>query len=242
MIKIFNINKKYGKKQVLKNISFDVNKGEIISIIGPSGAGKSTLIHCIDLLTEPDEGEILINDINIVDSKQRYQDRKKIGMVFQNYNLFEHLTVKENVAISPIKLLKKSRTEAEEIAIRLLDSVGLRDKINAIPSELSGGQKQRVAIARALAMEPDILLFDEPTSALDPLSKKTVVSIIRKLADEGKTIVFSTHEIDLAQNVSDKTIFMSNGEIIEYDKSNILFEKPKNEKTKAFISLELNND
>ena len=239
MIKVFNINKKYGKNQVLKNISFDVNKGEIISIIGPSGAGKSTLIRCLDLLIQPDEGNILINNKNIINSKSIYKDRQKIGMVFQNYNLFEHLTVKENITISPIKLLKMNKEEAEEIAIKLLDFVGLMDKINSMPSELSGGQKQRVAIIRALAMDPDILLFDEPTSALDPLSKKEIVSIIQELANEGKTIIFATHEIDLAQNISDKTIFMSNGRIIEYDKSNNLFEKPKNDETKAFIKYKL---
>lgn len=241
MIKVYNINKKYGKNHILKNISFNVNRGEIISIIGESGAGKSTLIRCINLLIKPDEGDVIINNKSIVNSKNIYEIRQKIGMVFQNYNLFEHLTVKENLTLAPIKLLKKSKVEAENMAKKLLNVVELEDKIDYMPSELSGGQKQRVAIARALAMEPEILLFDEPTSALDPLMKNEVLSIISKLAQKGMTMIIVTHEMDFAKAISDRIIFMCNGEIVEDDKPETIFEKPKDMRTIRFVNFKSNN-
>lgn len=241
MIKVYNINKKYGESHILKNISFNVKKGETISIIGSSGAGKSTLIRCLNLLIKPDEGDIIINGESVINSDNIYKIRQKIGMVFQDYNLFEHLTVKENITIAPIKLLKKSKEEATELATKLLNMVELGDKIDCMPSELSGGQKQRVAIARALAMEPDILLFDEPTSALDPLMKNEVLSIMYKLSKEGMTMIIVTHEMDFAEAISDRTIFMCDGEIIEDDIPEIIFEKAKDERTRKFVNLELSN-
>jgi len=237
MIKLCNINKNFGDNQVLKNVSFNVNKGEVVSIIGPSGAGKSTLVRCINMLTKPDAGDIYINNENIVNSSDLPKIRQKIGMVFQEYNLFDHLTVKENLTIAPVKLLGKSKKDAEKIATKILKVVGLEEKMNSIPSELSGGQKQRVAIARALTMEPDILLFDEPTSALDPVMKEEVLNIINKLAKDGMTMVIVTHEMDFAKKISDRTVFMSNGEIIEDNTPEIIFGSPKDDRTKKFFHM-----
>lgn len=241
MIKICNINKYFGNNHVLKDISLNIKKGEVISIIGPSGAGKSTLIRCINLLTKPDKGDILIGNKSIINTENLYEIRQKIGMVFQSYNLFEHLSVVENITIAPIKLLGKNKSETKELAIKLLNKVGLGDKIFAVPSELSGGQKQRVAIARALAMEPNILLFDEPTSALDPLMKNEVLSIMYKLAKEGMTMIIVTHEMNFAKAISDRTIFMSEGEIVEDDIPEVIFNNPKDERTRNFVMFELNN-
>lgn len=237
MIKLCNINKNFGDNQVLKNVSFNVNKGEVVSIIGPSGAGKSTLVRCINMLTKPDDGDIYINNENIVNSTDLPKIRQKIGMVFQEYNLFDHLTVKENLTIAPVKLLGKSKKDAEKIATKILKVVGLEEKMNSIPSELSGGQKQRVAIARALTMEPDILLFDEPTSALDPVMKEEVLTIINKLAKDGMTMVIVTHEMDFAKKISDRTVFMSNGEIVEDNTPEIIFGNPKDDRTKKFFHM-----
>lgn len=242
MIKVSNIDKKYGDNYVLKNVSFSVNKGEIISIIGPSGAGKSTLLRCINLLTQPDKGNIYINNKNIINSDNIYKVRQKVGMVLQDYNLFNHLTVKENITIAPIKLLKKNKEEAEISAMKLLKLVELDDKKDAMPYELSGGQKQRVAIARALAMKPKVILFDEPTSALDPLMKNEVLSIIYQLAKNGMTMIIVTHEMDFAKVVSDRIIFMSDGEIIEIGTPEEIFINPKKEKTKKFIKMQLKNE
>lgn len=235
MIKLCNINKKIGGNHILKNISFNVNKGEVVSIIGPSGAGKSTLLRCINLLTRPNDGDVLINNESIINTTDLHKIRQNIGMVFQEYNLFEHLTVKENLTIAPIKLLGKSEKDAEKIAKKILKKVGLEDKMSSIPSELSGGQKQRAAIARALIMEPDILLFDEPTSALDPLMKAEVLNIINKLAKSGMTMVIVTHEMDFAKKVSDRVVFMSDGEIVEDNIPEIIFENPKDDRTKKFF-------
>ena len=237
MIKLCNINKNFGDNQILKNVSFNVNKGEVVSIIGPSGAGKSTLVRCINMLTKPDAGDIYINNENIVNSTDLPKIRQKIGMVFQEYNLFDHLTVKENLTIAPVKLLGKSKKDAEKIATKILKVVGLEEKMNSIPSELSGGQKQRVAIARALTMEPDILLFDEPTSALDPVMKEEVLTIINKLAKDGMTMVIVTHEMDFAKKISDRTVFMSNGEIVEDNTPEIIFGNPKDDRTKKFFHI-----
>lgn len=242
MIKVSNIDKKYGDNYVFKNVSFSVNKGEIISIIGPSGAGKSTLLRCINLLTQPDKGNIYINNKNIINSDNIYKVRQKVGMVLQDYNLFNHLTVKENITIAPIKLLKKNKEEAEISAMKLLKLVELDDKKDAMPYELSGGQKQRVAIARALAMKPKVILFDEPTSALDPLMKNEVLSIIYQLAKDGMTMIIVTHEMDFAKAVSNRIIFMSDGEIIEIGTPEEIFINPKKEKTKKFIKMQLKNE
>ena len=238
MIKLENISKSYGENHVLKNISFEVKKGEIATIIGKSGAGKSTMLRCVNMLAEPDDGEVFINGVNIKNGNI-IKIRQKIGMVFQSYNLFEHLIVKENLTIGPTKLLKQSGSFAEEKAKMLLKMVGLEDKMNAFPRELSGGQKQRVAIARALTMNPDIILFDEPTSALDPIMTNEVLEIIYKLANNDITMIIVTHEIRFAKIVSNRVIYVENGMVIEEGTPNQIFGNPKDERTKLFVNFEL---
>lgn len=231
IIELENVNKYFGENHILKDISLKIDKGEIVSIIGSSGSGKTTLLRCIKGLVPCDSGTINVN-IKTGDIAQ------KVGIVFQNYNLFEHLTIMENLTLAPIKLLKQKKEVAQDNAIKLLKLVGLEDKANAIPNELSGGQKQRVAIARILAMEPEIILFDEPTSALDPVMTKEVLSIIYKLAKKNITMIIVTHEMNFAKAVSDRIVYMENGEIIEDGSVKQVFSNPKNEKTKKFLELE----
>jgi polar amino acid transport system ATP-binding protein len=229
---------------VLKDISTQINKGEVISIIGPSGTGKSTFLRCLNLLEMPTGGNIFIDEVPLLDKKTDVPKlRQRMGMVFQSFNLYNHLTVLENLTIGPVRLLKKSREECERRAMELLKLVGLAGKAENYPDELSGGQKQRVAIARCMAMDPEILLFDEPTSALDPTMVSEVLAVIRKLSKEGMTMVIVTHEMEFARNTSTRVFYMDEGVIYEEGPPSQIFDHPKREKTKAFIqrirSLEL---
>ena len=236
MISVKNLSKRFDDHWVLKDINAEIHKGEVISIIGPSGTGKSTFLRCLNLLERPTGGSIVIDGVNIL---QKGTDepklRRKMGMVFQSFNLFAHLTVLDNLTLGPMKLLGKSRQEAEAKAIELLKSVGVSEKQHQFPDELSGGQKQRVAIARCLAMDPEIILFDEPTSALDPTMVSEVLAVIRRLAKEGMTMAIVTHEMDFAKNVSSRIFFMDEGIIYEEGKPGDIFENPQKEKTRIFI-------
>lgn len=236
MIKINNIKKKYGKNEVLKGIDLNIKKGEIVAILGPSGSGKSTLLRCINLLEEPNDGEIIFNNQNILDKKcDINQVRQNIGMVFQNFNLFPNMTILENIILAPTKVKNIDREKAIDDALVLLDRVGLLEKQNAYPAQLSGGQKQRIAIARALAMKPDVMLFDEPTSALDPEMVKEVLDVMKELANEGMTMAVVTHEIGFAKEVANKVIFMDEGYVLEEGTPQIIFNNPKNVRTKQFL-------
>lgn len=236
MIKINNLHKYFGNLHVLKGINLQINKGEIIAIVGPSGSGKSTVLRCMNLLEEPTEGEIIFDGKNIIGSKVNIDKvRENIGMVFQNFNLFPHMTVLENITLAPIKIKKINKDDADKKAEILLDRVGLLDKKNTYPSQLSGGQKQRIAIARALAMEPNMMLFDEPTSALDPEMVKEVLDVIKELAKEGMTMAIVTHEMAFAKEVADRVIFVDNGKIVEDDTPEKVFNNPTNERTKEFL-------
>ena len=237
MIKIKNLNKSFGDIRVLKGIDLEMDKGEIMAIVGPSGSGKSTLLRCINLLEIPTEGEIIFEGTNIADKKVNIDEiRQKIGMVFQNFNLFPHKTVLENITLAPILLKKMSKVEADKKAEYLLDRVGLLDKQDAYPSQLSGGQKQRIAIARALAMEPDMMLFDEPTSALDPEMVKEVLDVIKELAKEGMTMAIVTHEMGFAKEVADRVIFVDGGKIVEDDTPEAVFNNPTHPRTQEFLA------
>jgi polar amino acid transport system ATP-binding protein len=237
MIQMSNIDKYYGDFHVLKNINFNVKKGEIVVVCGPSGSGKSTLIRCINNLEEIDEGDIFIDGLNIYESKTNLQTiKKEIGMVFQHFNLFPHLTILENISISQKLVKNTSQKDADKIARELLLQVKLPDKENAYPSDLSGGQQQRIAIARSLAMRPKILLFDEPTSALDPETIGDVLSVMRDLAKENYTIVCVTHEMGFAKEVGDRIVFMDEGEIVEENNPTSFFENPKSKRAKSFLS------
>jgi polar amino acid transport system ATP-binding protein len=236
MIEVKNLKKVYNNNAVLKDVNAVIEKGEVISIIGPSGTGKSTFLRCLNLLEQPDAGEIWIDGKNILDVKCDITAiRRKMGMVFQSFNLFGHLTVLENITIGPMSLLKRSKTEAEDKAMELLKLVGLSGKANALPQELSGGQQQRIAIARALAMEPEIILFDEPTSALDPTMVNEVLSVMRNLAKTGITMLIVTHEMRFARDVSTRIFYMDEGVIYESGPAKELFENPARSKTKAFL-------
>jgi ABC-type polar amino acid transport system ATPase subunit len=241
VIKVENLYKNYGKLEVLKNISTEVKKGDIIAIIGPSGSGKSTFLRCLNKLEEPTAGHIYIDnkDLMGVDTDIN-KIREKVGMVFQHFNLFPHKTVLENLTLSPMKIKGYSQSEAESKALVLLEKVGLKDKAAAYPNQLSGGQKQRIAIARALAMEPEIMLFDEPTSALDPEMIKEVLDVMRDLAKEGMTMLIVTHEMGFAKNVANRVFFMDRGNILEDTTPIELFENPKHERTKEFLDKVLN--
>ena len=230
MIKLSGINKHFGKLHVLKEVSLEVNNGEIVAIIGPSGSGKSTLLRCINAL-ESCDGDIYFEGTHITDFKSLHEYREQLGMVFQSFNLFPHKSVIDNIILAP-KLLKKEISK--DIAHDLLDSVGLKEKAMAYPNKLSGGQKQRVAIARALAMSPKVMLFDEPTSALDPEMVGEVLEVIKKMNDV--TIVIVTHEMGFAKEVADRVIFMDEGEIVEQDHPSVLFKDPKHFRTKQFLS------
>lgn len=241
MINITNLYKNFGDLEVLKNISTEIKKGEIISIIGPSGSGKSTFLRCINKLEEPSSGHIYIDGMDLMDKNTDINKiRERVGMVFQHFNLFPHMTVLDNLTLSPIMVKKESKKEAEKYALSLLEKVGLADKANSYPSQLSGGQKQRIAIARALAMKPDVILFDEPTSALDPEMIKEVLDVMRDLAKEGMTMLIVTHEMGFARNVANRILFMDNGEIIEDCSPKDFFENPTNERIKDFLNKVLN--
>ena len=241
MINVENLSKNFGNLKVLKNISTTINKGEIISIIGPSGSGKSTFLRCINKLEEPTEGHIYIDGMDLMDKNTDINKiRERVGMVFQHFNLFPHMTVLENLILSPTIVKKETKEEAEKYALYLLEKVGLSDKANSYPTQLSGGQKQRIAIARALAMKPEVILFDEPTSALDPEMIKEVLDVMRDLAKEGMTMLIVTHEMGFAKNVGNRILFMDNGEIIEDCSPKDFFENPTNERIKDFLNKVLN--
>ena len=242
MIRVSNLHKSFGKNDVLKGIDEHIKKGEVVVVIGPSGSGKSTFLRCLNLLEEPTSGKIIFEGNDITDKKVDINKiREKMGMVFQQFNLFPHKTVLENLTIAPIKVKGLSKSEAEKKAMELLDRVGLTNKAKSYPSSLSGGQKQRIAIARALAMEPDVMLFDEPTSALDPEMVGEVLSVMKDLAKEGMTMVVVTHEMGFARDVADRAIFMDGGYVIEESAPKEMFSNPKNERTRAFLSRVLNN-
>lgn len=237
MIEVKELHKKFGNLHVLKGISTVVQEKEVVVVIGPSGSGKSTFLRCMNLLEEISSGEVWIEGTNIADKKTDINVvRREVGMVFQQFNLFPHKTVLDNISLAPRKLLKKSKKEAEEKAYWLLDKVGLRDKASVYPDNLSGGQKQRVAIARALAMEPKIMLFDEPTSALDPEMVGEVLQVIKQLALEGMTMVVVTHEMGFAREVGDRVLFMDEGQLVEEGTPENIFRNPQNPRTQAFLS------
>ena len=237
MIHVNNLHKSFGKNDVLKGINEHIKKGEVVVVIGPSGSGKSTFLRCLNLLEEPTSGEIVFEGNSITDKKVDINKiREKMGMVFQQFNLFPHKTVLENLTIAPIKVKGISKAEAEKKAFELLERVGLTDKAKAYPSSLSGGQKQRIAIARALAMEPDVMLFDEPTSALDPEMVGEVLSVMKDLAKDGMTIVVVTHEMGFAREVGDRILFMDAGNIVEQGTPEEIFSHPKNSRTIDFLS------
>lgn len=236
IIKVNNLEKKFGQNLVLKDINIEVQKGEVVTIIGSSGSGKSTLLRCLNLLEEPTSGKILYKDENILEKKFDLRAyRTKVGMVFQNFNLFENKTVLENCTLSQEKVLKISKDKAQEKAKKFLKLVGMDQYVNAKPSQISGGQKQRVAIARALCMDPEVLLFDEPTSALDPEMVGEVLEVMTKLAKEGITMIVVTHEMDFAREVSTSVLFMNEGIILEDGSPEEIFTNPKNQRTKDFL-------
>ena len=237
MIKVRNLQKSFGDNHVLNGIDVDIRKGECVCVIGPSGSGKSTFLRCLNLLENPEEGEIYINGQDIMDPKLNVDKyRENLGMVFQHFNLFPNMTVKQNITLAPVRLKKWTKEEADTKAIELLRRVGLERKADTYPNKLSGGQKQRVAIARALAMNPEVMLFDEPTSALDPEMVGEVLDVMKSLVKEGMTMVVVTHEMGFAKNVSDRVIFMDQGVIVEDESPRELFENPKHERTKNFLS------
>ena len=239
LIRVEDLKKHYlnGTVKALDGINCTIKKGEVAVIVGPSGSGKSTMLRSLNLLEMPTSGHIYLDDIDITDKKVNINiHRQKMGMVFQQFNLFPHMTVLKNMTLAPIKLLGKSKEEAEATALKLLDKVGLKDRADAYPSQLSGGQKQRVAIVRALAMNPEVMLFDEPTSALDPEMVGEVLDVMKSLAREGMTMVVVTHEMGFAKEVADRVIFIDEGVIMEDAPPNEFFENPKNERLKSFLS------
>jgi glutamine transport system ATP-binding protein len=236
-IKATNLKKSFGDLEVLKSIDLQVQEGEVVCLIGPSGSGKSTLLRCLNLLEEVTGGEVSVNGSDVTDKQTNINKvRENIGMVFQHFNLFPHLTILDNITLAPVELNKVTREQAKEKALELLKRVGLEDKAYAKPDQLSGGQKQRVAIARALAMNPDIMLFDEPTSALDPEMVGEVLAVIKQLAQEGMTMVIVTHEMGFAREVADRVIFMDGGYIVEQNTPQEIFGHPQNERTKDFLN------
>ena len=236
MIKTVNLNKKFGNLHVLKDINQEIEKGEVLVIIGPSGSGKSTFLRCLNLLEEPTGGEIIFEGISITDKSNNInRQREKMGMVFQQFNLFPHLTVLENITLAPIQVKGLKKDEAEKIAFSLLKRIGLEEKAKGYPNQLSGGQKQRIAIIRALAMSPDVMLFDEPTSALDPEMVGEVLELMKELALEGMTMVVVTHEMGFAKEVGSRVIFMDEGRMIEEGKPEELFNNPQNTRTQDFL-------
>lgn len=236
IIEVKNVKKHFGSNEVLNDISFNVEKGEVVCLIGSSGSGKSTLLRCINLLETIDEGDIVVLGNSIKSINNINEFRQKVGMVFQQFNLFNNMNVLDNCIIAQVKVLKRNKQEAKEIAIKNLQKVGMYDFINAYPSTLSGGQKQRVAIARALCVNPEILLFDEPTSALDPEMVGEVLNVMKDLANENMTMIVVTHEMGFAKEVADKVVFMDSGYILEEGSPEEIFNNPKNDRTKKFLS------
>ncbi len=236
MIDIENLRKSFGDVEVLKGINLTIKEKEVVVIIGPSGSGKSTLLRCMNYLEEPTSGEVSVDGIVLDGEANINKVREEVGMVFQRFNLFPHMTVLQNIMLAPIKVRHVAKQEAEETARKLLARVGLADKADAYPSQLSGGQQQRVAIARALAMKPKVMLFDEPTSALDPEMVGEVLDVMRKLAEEGMTMVIVTHEMGFAREVGDHLLFVDDGRIIEQGDPKEVFEHPKEERTRLFLS------
>ncbi|WP_342462843.1 amino acid ABC transporter ATP-binding protein [Ureibacillus sp. FSL K6-8385] len=237
MIKIENLHKSFGDLHVLNGINYEIHEKEVVCVIGPSGSGKSTFLRCINLLEDITEGAIYFDGKKINDLKTDINEvRTEVGMVFQQFNLFPHMTVLENITMAPMLIRKMSKQEAEELAFELLQKVGLREKAYNYPQQLSGVQQQRVAIARALAMKPKVMLFDEPTSALDPEMVKEVLDVMKQLANEGMTMVVVTHEMGFAREVADRVIFMDGGVIVEEGPPEEVFGHPKHERTKAFLS------
>ena len=235
MIKLENVHKSFGKNEVLKGINLHIEQGQVVVIIGPSGSGKSTVLRTMNYLEEPTSGKVIVDGMDLSDKKKLNDVRAEVGMVFQNFNLFPHMTVMENLTLAQTKVRKTSMEEAKKIGQALLDRVGLADKANAYPDSLSGGQKQRVAIARALAMKPKVMLFDEPTSALDPEMVSEVLDVMKSLAEEGMTMVIVTHEMGFAKKVADRVIFVDGGLILEDDTPERVFDAPTNERTKSFL-------
>ena len=242
IIEIKHLKKVFGEHEVLSDINFTVNRGDVTCIIGPSGSGKSTLLRCINLFEQPTSGEIWVDGENIVNAKKPSKYRQKVGMVFQSFNLFNNMTVLQNCYIGPRSVLKNSKEEAKEKAMKYLQLVGMDKYINARPAQLSGGQKQRVAIARALAMHPEVLLFDEPTSALDPEMVGEVLSVMTSLASTGLTMIVVTHEMAFARDIASKVVFMDNGVIEEEGTAEDIFVNPQKERTKAFLSRILSSE
>ena len=235
MLEVKDLKKSFGKKKVLNGIDLTVNKGDIIGIIGPSGCGKSTLLRCINMLEKPTSGKIILEGNDIVDDESHTETRRKIGMVFQQFNLFNHMTVMDNIILAPVLLGLMNKNKAIKEAKKLLKEIGLEDLINLFPNQLSGGQKQRVAIVRTLLMNPEIILFDEPTSALDPEMIGEVTKLMRKIANEGMTMLVVSHEMSFIRNFCNRVIFLSDGKIIEDGSSKEIFDKPKSDKLKNFL-------
>ena len=235
MIKLENVHKSFGKNEVLKGINLHIEQGQVVVIIGPSGSGKSTVLRTMNYLEEPTSGKVIVDGMDLSDKKKLNDVRAEVGMVFQNFNLFPHMTVMENLTLAQTKVRKTSMEEAKKIGQALLDRVGLADKANAYPDSLSGGQKQRDAIARALAMKPKVMLFDEPTSALDPEMVSEVLDVMKSLAEEGMTMVIVTHEMGFAKKVADRVLFVDGGLILEDNTPERVFDAPTNERTKSFL-------
>ena len=239
MLKVTSLKKNYGDNEVLKGIDIEIEKGEVVAIIGPSGSGKSTFLRCMNLMETPTDGEIYFKGQQLNNEKMKESEidniREDIGMVFQQFNLFPHLTVLDNITLAPMKRKNMSKADAEQLAESLLSKVGLLDKKDAFPNNLSGGQKQRIAIARALAMNPDFMLFDEPTSALDPEMVKEVLLVIQKLVEDGMTLAIVTHEMNFAKRVASRVVFIDNGIIVEQGTPEELFNNPQQQRTKEFL-------
>ncbi len=237
MIRVNNLKKHFNGKEVLKGITEEIDEGEVVVVIGPSGSGKSTFLRCINRLEKPESGEIWIDDVQINAHGTNVNEvRQKMGMVFQHFNLFPHLTVKKNITLAPVKLKKMTKEEADKKAMELLNIVGLADKADVYPKQLSGGQQQRIAIARSLAMEPEVMLFDEPTSALDPEMVGEVLEVMKRLAESGMTMVVVTHEMGFAREVGSRILFMDEGVIVESGTPDEIFGNPKNDRLKSFLS------